>query len=270
MGQEIERKFLLKHLPKFVVLMDVRHIEQNYLVTGDEELRIRKEEKMFNQSKIKETRMTLTIKKGSGLVREETETVISEETYNHLSATMTSAPIRKTRGYTRLKGLKIEVDTYENPELESLQVAEIEFDTAQEAVDATLPHWIGEDVTEDANYKNQKLWEKVQIKPEPEVSVEDNLDFGAQIRGLATDPDAFDLDDDDDDDDQPYYSTEEDSFSVEGKDVYDNKYLIGVFINKEDAILRAHNLLTVYDKVILRGWNNGIEVSCNTITNTLP
>lgn len=249
MGKEIERKFVLEHLPKFVVLSSVRSIEQNYLITGEEEIRIRKEKTQLKLSSSNETRLSLTLKKGSGLEREENETEINEDTYNRLKSLMTSAPIKKTRGITHLKGLKIEIDTYENPELEGLIVAEIEFDTAQEAQDAILPKWLGVDVTEDDSYKNQKLWEKIKLIKENEEEMEDRNDF------------------DESGDEESFLSltSEADSYTIERIGIYGEYVLVATYTDKEQAILRAHSLLTHYDTTIIRGWYNGDEVSSYTI-----
>lgn len=43
MTKEIERKFLLDKLPDTIELIGLHLIEQNYLSTGEEESRIRKE-----------------------------------------------------------------------------------------------------------------------------------------------------------------------------------------------------------------------------------
>ena len=163
MGREIERKFVLKgmpHLFNHISLMGVKIIEQTYLATGEEEIRIRKASGISTRSN--NDQYTLTIKKGSGLEREETETAILESTYERVLSTINAVPIIKQRGYIRLRGLKIEIDTYLNPELKGLIVAEIEFDTMQDAVDAELPDWLDTEVTHDASFKNQALWEKLQ------------------------------------------------------------------------------------------------------------
>lgn len=66
---EIERKFLanFKVVSGFKTLNAERHVEQNYLVTGNEEIRIRK------VSTINNIKAYVGFKKGSGLVREEFE-----------------------------------------------------------------------------------------------------------------------------------------------------------------------------------------------------
>jgi adenylate cyclase len=149
MALEIEKKYLITTIPKAITFESEKEIHQTYLATGEEELRIRK-----NIKNGKETH-TLTIKKGSGLSREELETEISLSTYNQLLSTTTKKPLIKTRKVTKVVYNEceyiVEIDIYKN--IEDLIVVEVEFEK---------PIWFGEDVTEDKSYKNQKLWKKIQ------------------------------------------------------------------------------------------------------------
>lgn len=157
MAIEIEKKYLLTSIPKEVAFESEKIIYQTYLAIGEEEMRIRKTIKND-----KETH-TLTIKKGSGLSREELETDISRSTYNQLLSGTTNKPLIKTRKVS--KGISdgheyiAEIDIYES--IEDLMVVEVEFHSEQSAKQFIKPTWFGEEVTEDKNYKNQKLWKKI-------------------------------------------------------------------------------------------------------------
>jgi adenylate cyclase len=53
-------------------------------------------------------------------------------------------------------GLEIEVDVYQG-ELEGLIVAEIEFDSEEQARGFEPPDWLGDDVTGDERFLNENL-----------------------------------------------------------------------------------------------------------------
>ena len=153
---EIERKFLpnFKVVPGIKTLIAERHVGQNYLVTGNEEIRIRK---VSTNNNIK---AYVGFKKSSGLVREEFEKEISLDTYNQLSKLINTKPIIKIRREIEIDGLIYEHDVYLNVELSGLQIIEIEFRNEEESKNFVIPDWLGEEVTDDKNYKNQSLWKK--------------------------------------------------------------------------------------------------------------
>jgi adenylate cyclase len=154
---EIERKFLanFKVVPGIKTLIAERHVEQNYLVTGNDEIRIRK---VSTNNNIK---AYVGFKKGSGLVREEFEKEISLDSYNQLSKLINAKPIIKIRREIEIDGLIYEHDVYLNDELNGLQIIEIEFRNEEESKNFVIPDWLGEEVTDDKNYKNQSLWKKI-------------------------------------------------------------------------------------------------------------
>lgn len=53
-------------------------------------------------------------------------------------------------------GLQAEIDIFAPP-LDGLILTEVEFDTEEAAQKFTPPHWFGEDVTFDPQYKNVNL-----------------------------------------------------------------------------------------------------------------
>lgn len=158
MGKEIEKKFLIYSIPETVDILETKEIHQTYLALGDEELRVRKAIKNGKE------KYTLTIKRGSGLVREEIETEISSSTYEQLLSSTNKKPLIKTRNVAKLISgcmeYNVEIDTYQN--ITGLIVAEIEFPTETAANNFTAPEWFGDDVTEIKDYKNQNLWKKIQ------------------------------------------------------------------------------------------------------------
>ena len=103
MAKEIEKKYLIKSVPSDIQLEGTKEINQTYLATGTEELRVRKIIK-----KQQETH-TMTIKKGSGLTREEKEFEIHVETYNQmLSNENRTSYLTAGKGEVSLKKIETE------------------------------------------------------------------------------------------------------------------------------------------------------------------
>ena len=99
----------------------------------------------------------LTVKAGGGRVRVEEEIEIDADRFERLWPLTEGRRIEKTRyEIDAADGLVIELDVYTGA-LDGLVTAEVEFDS-EEAADAfEPPGWLGEDVTEDLRYKNQRL-----------------------------------------------------------------------------------------------------------------
>jgi adenylate cyclase len=99
----------------------------------------------------------LTVKAGGGRVRVEEEIEIDGDRFERLWPLTEGRRIEKTRYEIDAgDGLVIELDVYTGA-LDGLVTAEVEFDS-EEAADAfEPPDWLGEDVTEDLRYKNQRL-----------------------------------------------------------------------------------------------------------------
>lgn len=143
---EIERKYLVKRLPHDLETYPCRAIEQGYLNT-DPVVRIRKSD----------DRYTLTYK-GSGLmVREEYNLPLTEASYLHLREKTDGILIKKRRYLIPYaEKYTIELDLFEG-DLAPLQLAEVEFETKEEADVFTPPDWFGEDVTFSSKYHNSML-----------------------------------------------------------------------------------------------------------------
>ena len=141
---EIERKFLLKHLPENLERYPSCRIEQSYLCT-DPVIRIRRQDNSFY----------LTYK-GKGLMtREEYNLPLNEDAYEHLAAKADGHTIRKIRYKIPLGPYTIELDLFDFPA--NLIMAEVEFPTEEEALSFVAPDWFGEDVTADPRYHNSNM-----------------------------------------------------------------------------------------------------------------
>lgn len=143
---EIERKFLIRSLPADLAQYNHKDIEQAYLCQ-DPVLRIRK---LGND-------YFFTFKTKGLMVREEIETPLTKETYEHLLTKADGTIITKTRYYIPLSdGLVIELDVFAGV-LKGLLMAEIEFPTEELAHSYTVPEWFGREVTLDGTYHNNHL-----------------------------------------------------------------------------------------------------------------
>jgi adenylate cyclase len=143
---EIERKFRLQRLPDLSGSESDR-IEQGYLAVGAEgEVRLRRKGKGT----------LLTAKRGAGLARGEAEVEVSTEQFEELWPLTEGRRLRKRRHVQPHDGLEIEIDVFEG-ELEGLAVAEIEFDSEQQANEFEPPAWLGEEVTGDERFLNENL-----------------------------------------------------------------------------------------------------------------
>ena len=143
---EIERKYLLKELPE-LEKFEFHKIEQAYLCTGPV-VRVRREDDTYY--------MTY---KGSGmLAREEYNLPLTAESYEHLKAKADGNVISKTRYLIPLgiEDLVAEVDVFEPP-FAPLIMAEVEFESEEQANTFVAPNWFGEDVTFDGRYHNSYM-----------------------------------------------------------------------------------------------------------------
>ena len=141
---EIERKFTVKELPD-LSKYSFHIMEQGYLNT-DPVVRVRKEDDNYY----------LTYK-GKGLMsREEYNLPLNEEAYYHLVEKSDGIIIRKTRYLIPFDKYTIELDIFKEP-YEKLIIAEVEFDSEEEAEIFQPPLWFDEDVTYDRRYHNSNL-----------------------------------------------------------------------------------------------------------------
>lgn len=145
-GREIERKFLVAGAPDGLDLGGGDRVEQGYVATGTDEVRVRKlGERTF-----------LTVKRGSGEVRSEEEVELSREQFERLWPLTEGRRVHKVRHRLGADGGTIELDVYGGP-LDGLVTAEIEFDDEDQAAAFEPPEWFGAEVTFDERYKNESL-----------------------------------------------------------------------------------------------------------------
>ena len=142
---EIERKFLLKELPKEWNTYPCRHLEQGYLCTNPV-VRIRKDNDSFE----------LTYKGKGAMVREEHNLPLTESAYEHLKAKIDGRLIVKKRYLIPYKEYTIELDVFEG-DLAPLVLAEVEFSSEEDANSFIAPDWFSEDVTFSKLYHNSYL-----------------------------------------------------------------------------------------------------------------
>lgn len=141
---EIERKFLVREIPNLEGLKCSK-IKQGYISISPE-VRVRKKDDTYYLTK-----------KGEGMiVREEIEKEISKSEGEKYFSKIISNLIEKTRYYIKHDEYTIELDIYEG-KFKGLIVAEIEFNTLDEAMAFTPPMWFGEDISENIEYRNKIL-----------------------------------------------------------------------------------------------------------------
>ena len=162
---EIERKFLIKELPADLESYPHHLIEQGYLCTGPV-VRIRRQDDDY----------ILTYKGSGKMVREEYNLPLTAEAYAHLLEKADGYRITKTRYLIPLgteghvdsdectatlahsnpyAGLTVELDIFTNPG--HLIMAEVEFESEEQALSFVPPVWFGEDVTMDKRFHNSYM-----------------------------------------------------------------------------------------------------------------
>jgi CYTH domain-containing protein len=147
---EIERKFLVAEPPSDLSRWPSSAIEQGYLAVGGDgtEVRVRRRDGGA---------AVLTVKSSGGRRRVEEELDIEPERFERLWPLTEGRRIEKARYEIPAdEGHVIELDVYAG-DLEGLVVAEVEFDSDEEAEAYAPPPWFATEVTDDPRYKNQRL-----------------------------------------------------------------------------------------------------------------
>lgn len=155
---EVERKFLVAALPDLAGVPRTA-IRQGYVAVaaGGDEVRVRD----------RDGSCTLTVKHGSGLVREEAEVPISPALFAELWALTDGRRVEKVRHLVPLDDVTAELDVFGGA-LEGLVTVEVEFPAAAAATAWLPPAWFGADVTGDDGYRNQVLATATAPPPPPE------------------------------------------------------------------------------------------------------
>lgn len=154
---EIEKKYLINQyeLPFDIESFESHLIEQAYLCT-DPVVRVRKEDDSYY--------MTY---KGRGLLsREEYNLPLNETAYAHLLEKADGNIITKRRYLIPFnenslnKPLTIELDIFEG-KFKGVCLAEIEFESVEDAEKLIPPAWFGKDVTYEKTYHNSEMSKKI-------------------------------------------------------------------------------------------------------------
>jgi CYTH domain-containing protein/CHAD domain-containing protein len=145
---EIERKFLVPAAPEWLADHPATRIEQGYLaIDAEAEVRLRRAG----------SDLTLTVKRGSGEIREEVEISLGPGQFNQLWPLTAGRRLTKTRHLVPLGDrLRAEVDVYAGS-LAGLVTAEVEFESRARSRSFRGRRWMGEEVTGDGAFANQSL-----------------------------------------------------------------------------------------------------------------
>ncbi|SEW35062.1 CYTH domain-containing protein [[Clostridium] fimetarium] len=147
---EIERKFLITKLPENLSIYKCRNIEQGYLSTNPV-VRVRKDNEDY----------FLTYKGSGKMVREEYNLPLTKESYYHLIQKADGNIITKKRyEIPTHDNLIIELDLFEGL-FQGITLAEVEFESEEQANSYTPPEWFGLDVTYSSEYHNSNMSKKV-------------------------------------------------------------------------------------------------------------
>lgn len=154
---EIERKFAGKTATDFTTIfgtVKLHSLEQFYThISKDEEVRYRTTDDGFVK----------TIKKGKGLTREETETVVTEDEWIAARKNVIGNHIEKERMKIPVGKLMVEIDVYSRPITNGWATIEVEFPTEDDASCFSLPPKITKaftkimEVTDDERFKNKNI-----------------------------------------------------------------------------------------------------------------
>lgn len=146
---EIERKYLIKHLPENLSSYPHRIIEQGYLST-EPVIRIRKDGEKYE----------LTYKSKGLMIREEHTLPLTLSAYEHLKSKIDGYLITKERYNIPYDNhLTIELD-YFLGDFSPLILVEVEFPDEDSANTFIPPDWFGKDVTFSCEYQNSSLSQK--------------------------------------------------------------------------------------------------------------
>ncbi len=143
---EIERKYLVEKIPFNLENFSQLKIAQGYLSTNPV-VRIRRSNDEY-----------ILTYKGKGLmVREEYNLPLTQEAFEHMIPKCDGRFIEKTRYLIPyMEKYTIELDIFHN-DLSPLILAEVEFDSEEDANNFTPPEWFAEDVTYSSKYHNSNL-----------------------------------------------------------------------------------------------------------------
>ncbi len=145
---EIERKYIIKNLPKELLPESGNKIFQGYLTTPDsnESIRLRKKGNKYYKTR----------KSKGNLIRGEREEEIDARQFDTEWEHVIGNKVIKTRYEIPYRNHVIELDVFES-DLEGLVIAEVEFESLQESNLFLPPDWFGAEITSYEEFKNSNL-----------------------------------------------------------------------------------------------------------------
>ena len=159
MALEIERKFLMNNFPEKLELLRQVDIWQGY-ISIDPEVRIHKAKD--RTTGVENFRLTL---KGDGtLTRTEIKTDVDEKFYREACGLMQGEVIYKDYRSYRLGEYILEVCHVDPGTETEFFYGEIEFASEEEAEAFQKTDFLGEEVTDQDNYKMKNYWRKTRMK----------------------------------------------------------------------------------------------------------
>jgi CYTH domain-containing protein len=147
--REIERRFLLGHVPDEVLASPSVLIEQGYISGHPVTIRLRN---------IEGEGGFLTVKRGTLPDREEREVQLTPEQFKVLWPITEGWRLEKRRYRFAMDEHVVEVDVFSGRH-SGLVIAEVEFRSHSAATLFTPPPWFGREITEEKNFSNAKLSE---------------------------------------------------------------------------------------------------------------
>lgn len=152
---EIERKYLVKYMPKKFYAYSHRELEQAYLSYGDGDDGLEKRVRLMRSGASEH--YFYTEKSAGTLSRDEYEIEIGKKEYLSLCNQALSKFVKKARYYIPVdEELVAELDVYHG-ELTGLVTVEVEFKSIEQSDGFSPPEWFGDEITEDVRYKNRNL-----------------------------------------------------------------------------------------------------------------
>ena len=145
---EIERAFIVHQPPADYQHHPWNEIEQGYYTDPGSGT--------FTRVRRKGAKYIQTVKKGSGLVRQETERETTQEEFYTTWPMTEGWRLEKVRYELPYGTYTIELDIYKGS-LHPLITAEVEFESVEASRTFTPPSWMGKEVTEDRRYTNAHL-----------------------------------------------------------------------------------------------------------------
>lgn len=152
---EIEKKFLLRKVPKSLESYEKKEMEQGYLCT-DPVVRIRRSNEDYILTY--KSRMGMEqVSDGDVRVNHEVEMPLTRQGYEHLREKIDGNLIKKSRYLIPLDDSHVgELDVFEGA-LKGLSFIEVEFSDKEDARAFEPPEWFGENVSDDHRYSNSFL-----------------------------------------------------------------------------------------------------------------